>query len=232
MIELFFDSTPNARKVSIFLEEAEVKYRLSPVSLERSEQKSPSFLALNPNGRIPVIVDHAPLCGPPLTVSESGAILLYLAEKTGRFIPSETDRRFTTIQWLMWQMSALGPIAGQNGHFLIYAQEKVPYAIERFGRETRRLYHVLDTQLHRTGNYISGAYSIADMACFPWVMTHKRQGITLDDYPDVKRWFADVRKRPAVQRGVEAGGGLRRSGVPISDALRSSLFGKMGGPGE
>lgn len=225
MIELFYESTPNTRKISIFLEEAGVDYRVTPVSLERGEQHDPAFTALNPNGRIPLIVDHAPAVGPPVTIFESGAILLYLAEKTGQFLPPDLAGRFAVIQWLFWQMAGLGPMAGQNGHFLLYAPERVPYAIDRYGRETRRLYGVLDTQLERTGNCVAGDYSIADMAIFPWVMTYKAQGLILDDYPAVRRWFAEIRARPAVQRGLAVGGGMRRSTAPMSDALRASLFG-------
>lgn len=225
MIELFFQSTPNTRKVTIFLEEAGLEYRLAPVALERSEQHSEAFTALNPNGRIPVIVDHSPRNSAPVTVFESGAILLYLAEKTGLFLPADLQGRFAVIQWLMWQMAGLGPMAGQNGHFLLYAEERVPYAIDRYARETRRLYRVLDTQLERSRDYIAGDYSIADMATFPWIMTHKAQGLSLDEYPEVKRWFATVRARPAVQRGVEAGGGMRQPSLPMSDAMRNSLFG-------
>jgi GST-like protein len=225
MIELLYQSTPNTRKVTIFLEEAGVEYRLTPIAMGRGEQHSDAFTALNPNGRIPVMIDHAPLAGPPVTVFESGAILLYLAEKTGRFLPSDLTGRFAVIQWLMWQMSGLGPMAGQNGHFLLYAPEQVPYAIDRYGRETRRLYQVLDTQLERTGDCVAGEYSIADMAIFPWIMTHKAQGLTLDDYPAVKSWFAAIRARPLVQRALEAGGGMRGSSAPMSDAMRASLFG-------
>ncbi|KKC24181.1 glutathione S-transferase N-terminal domain-containing protein [Sphingomonas sp. SRS2] len=225
MIELFYESTPNTRKVAIFLEEAGLDYRLTSVSLERGEQHHEAFTALNPNGRIPVIIDHGPDTASPVTVFESGAILLYLAEKTGRFIPADMNGRFATIQWLFWQMAGLGPMAGQNGHFLLYAPEKLPYAIDRYGRETRRLYGVLETQLQRTAAFIAGEYSIADMATFPWIMTHKAQGLTLDDYPAVKRWFAEIRARPAVQRGLAAGGGMPRSSAPMTDARRASLFG-------
>lgn len=224
MIEVFFQSTPNTRKITIFLEEAGLQYRLTPVDLERAEQHTDAFITLNPNGRIPVIIDHAPVSGPVVTIFESGAILLYLAEKSGQFLPGDLHGRFAVIEWLMWQMAGLGPMAGQNGHFLLYAQEKIPYAIDRYGREIRRLYQVLNTQLQRTGDYIAGGYSIADMATFPWIMTHKAQGLTLDDYPEVKRWFANIRARPAVQRGLEAGGGIPRSS-PMSAALRASLFG-------
>lgn len=229
MIELFFQSTPNTRKITIFLEEAGLAYRLTPLSLERGEQHSDEFKRINPNGRIPVIIDHASDTRQPLTIFESGAILLYLAEKTGQFMPTDLAGRFAVIQWLMWQMAGLGPMAGQNGHFLLYAKEKIPYAVNRYGRETRRLYGVLDDQLGRTSGYIAGDYSIADMATFPWIMTYKPQGLTLDDYPNVKRWFAMIRARPAVQRGVEAGGGMPRSGTPMSATLRASLFGPSEG---
>lgn len=225
MIELFFESTPNTRKISIFLEEAGLPYRLTPISLAQGDQHSDAFTALNPNGRIPVIVDHAPDGGRPITVFESGAILLYLAEKTGQFMPRDVRGRFAVVQWLMWQMAGLGPMAGQNGHFRLYAPEPVPYAIERYGRETRRLYNVLNTQLQRSGDHVAGEYSIADMAIFPWIMTYKPQGLSLDDYPAVRHWFATIRARPAVQRGLQAGGGLGRSATPMSPELRASLFG-------
>lgn len=228
MIELFFESTPNTRKISIFLEEAGLEYRLTPLSLERGEQHGEAFRALNPNGRIPVIVDHEPREGPPLVIFESGAILLYLAEKYDLFLPTDPAGRYTTIQWLFWQMAGLGPMAGQNGHFLIYAPEKVPYAIDRYARETRRLYSVLEARLQQTGEFVSGAYSIADMAIFPWIMTHKAQGLTLDDYPAIKSWFAEIRARPAVQRGLAVGGGLPPTSSQLSDARRVSLFGRQG----
>lgn len=222
MIELFYQSTPNTRKITIFLEEAGLDYRLTPVALDRGEQHDAAFTALNPNGRIPVIVDHAPVEGPPVTIFESGAILIYLAEKTGRFLPAGLQERFGVIQWLMWQMSGLGPMAGQNGHFLLYAPEQVPYAIERYGRETRRLYAVLDTRLGQTGDCIAGDYSIADMAVFPWIMTHKAQGLTLDDYPHVGRWFAAIRARDAVQRGLQAGGGMPQT-ARMRETMRAAF---------
>ncbi|MGE3303523.1 MAG: glutathione S-transferase family protein [Hyphomonadaceae bacterium] len=225
MIDLYFAATPNGWKVSIMLEEAGLPYRLAPVNFAEGEQYSEAFRAISPNGRIPAIVDHdAP--GGPLSIFESGAILFHLAETTGQFLPRDPHGRSKALQWVMWQMSGLGPMAGQNGHFLLYAPEKVPYAIARYGKEVRRLYGVLDHQLGLTGDCIVGAYSIADMACFPWIMTHKKQGLTLDDYPNVKRWFAALRARPALQRGLAVGGGVKDiSKTAMSEAMRARLFG-------
>jgi GST-like protein len=225
MIDFYFFSTPNARKVAIFLEEAELAYHLIPVDLEKGEQHNEEFGRISPNGKVPVIVDHAPRQGGMIRVFESGAILLYLAEKSGKFMPQDEAGRFATIEWLMWQMAGLGPTLGQNGHFQLYAQEKIPYAIDRFAAETRRLYAVLDRHLGEGRDFIAGTYSIADMACFPWVMTHKRQSITLDDFPHVARWFATVRARPGVQRGIEAGGGLKRF-QPLDAEAHQALFGR------
>lgn len=171
MIDLYYWPTPNGWKISIMLEECGLPYRFVPVNIGKGEQFSPGFLAISPNNRMPAIVDHAPSGGAaPVAVFESGAILMYLAEKTGQFLPIEVRQRYQTLQWLMWQMGGLGPMAGQNGHFLLYAPEKISYAIERYGKEMDRLYGVLDAQLARTGAYVAGAdYSIADMAIFPWV---------------------------------------------------------------
>jgi GST-like protein len=228
MIDLYFAPTPNGWKITIMLEECGLPYTVVPVKITRGEQSKPEFLTINPNGRIPAIVDHDPPgAAGPLTVFESGAILLYLAEKTGNFMPHELSERYAVTQWLMWQMGGLGPMLGQNGHFLLYAQEKISYAVERYGREARRLYSVLDAQLARTGSCIAGAYSIADMACFPWVMTHKAQGLTLDDFPNVRRWFAELRARPEVQRGVNAG---KEPRTALDDKARESLFGTNPSP--
>jgi GST-like protein len=181
-----------------------------------------------PNGKIPAIVDTEPRDGnTPLTIFESGAILIYLAEKTGRFLAKDLAGRMAAMQWLMWQMSGLGPMAGQNGHFLLYAAEKHTYPIERFGKEVRRLYGVLDRQLASTGRCIAGDYSIADIACFPWIVTHKAQGLTLDDYPHVKRWFAEIRAREAVQRGLAVG--KEHMGAPLDDKAKAILFGSDNG---
>lgn len=209
MLELFYDATPNVWKITILLEECELPYERRRVDLQAGEQFSEAFLKINPNGKVPALVDHGFFDGQtsPTTIFESGAILLYLADRTGKFIPVDVTGRSRVIQWLMWQMSGLGPMLGQNGHFLLYAKEKIPYAIDRFSEEARRLYSVADRQLASTGAFLAGDYSIADIACFPWIMTHKRQGITLDAYPHVQRWFTEIRNRPAVQRGLAAGGG-------------------------
>ncbi|MGI4811898.1 MAG: glutathione S-transferase N-terminal domain-containing protein [Janthinobacterium lividum] len=228
MIELYYAATPNGWKVSIMLEECGVPYTLHPIKLGRGEQFTPEFLAISPNNRIPAIVDTAPPGGgAPLPIFESGAILLHLAELTGRFLPTEPRARSLVYQWLFWQVGGLGPMLGQHGHFRLYALEKIPYAIERYAAETRRLYGVLDGQLGRTGAFIAGDYSIADMACFPWIMTHKAQGLTLDDFPHIKRWFATVRARPQVQAGLAVGEGVHPTG-PKDDEARRHLFGQAG----
>src|SRR5256714_2130867 len=203
MIDLHYAPTPNGWKISIMLEELGLPYQVIPVNIRAGEQFRPEFLAISPNNRIPAIVDRAPSDGgEPVPVFETGAILIYLADKAARFLPKETRSRSRVMEWLMWQMSGLGPMLGQHGHFALYAAEKIPYAIERYRDEAARLYRVLDTQLGKTGAYVAGDYSIADIACFPWTMTHKAQGFTLDDYPNVKRWYADVRARPQVQAGL------------------------------
>ena len=227
MIDLHYWPTPNGWKISIMLEECGLPYRVLPVNIGRGEQFAPAFLEISPNNRIPAIVDHDPPGGgEPLPVFESGAILMYLAEKTGRLLPGDLRGRYGVVQWLMWQMGGLGPMLGQNGHFLLYAQEKIPYAIERYGREARRLYTVLDRQLARTGAFVAGDYSIADIACFPWIMTHKRQELSLDDFPGLRRWFAEMRARPAVQRGLAAAAELRTTTTPDAEARRV-LFGQV-----
>ena len=214
-IAVYHAPTPNGWKITICLEEMGLPYRLIPVCL--GDEKSGEFLEASPNAKIPALFDADGPEGKPITLFESAAILLYLAEKTGKLLVPSPAGRYATIQWLAWQVAGLGPMAGQNGHFLLYAAERIPYAIARFGNEVRRLYAVLDAQLARTGAFVAGdAYSIADIACFPWIMTHKAQGLTLDDYPALKAWFALVRARPAVQRGIAAGGGIEamRAGPP------------------
>ncbi|HWS76517.1 MAG TPA: glutathione S-transferase N-terminal domain-containing protein [Quisquiliibacterium sp.] len=230
MIDLYYWPTPNGWKISIMLEECGLEYRVVPVNIGRGEQFRPEFLSISPNNRMPAIVDRDPPGGgEPIAIFESGAILQYLAEKAGRFVPPDVRGRYAVTQWLMWQMGGLGPMAGQNGHFLLYATEKIPYAIERYGNEVRRLYGVLDAQLGRTGDCVAGEYSIADMAIFPWIMTHKAQGLSLDDWPNLKRWFARLRERPAVQRGTELGKELRKAGPPDEEA-RKHLFGQGARP--
>ena len=216
--------TPNGWKVSIMLEECALTYRLHLISLARGDQFAPDFLAISPNNRIPAIVDNDPREMAPLSIFESGAILLYLAEKTGRFLPADRAGRSKVVQWLMWRMSGLGPMLGQNGHFKLYAPEVVPYAQTRFEAEARRLYGVLDRQLETTSAYVAGEDSTADMACFPWIMTHKAQGLSIDDYPSIKRWYADVRARDTVQAELAVGKHAIRRG-PIDEETRRNMFG-------
>jgi GST-like protein len=225
MIDLYYAPTPNGWKISIMLEELGIPYTVKPVNIRAGEQFRPEFLAISPNNRIPAIVDHEPPDGgEPLPVFETGAILFYLANKFSRFIPTEMRARMATIQWVMWQMGGLGPMLGQHGHFALYAPEKIPYAIQRYRDEAARLYHVLDTQLGKTGAYVAGGeYTIADIACFPWTMTHKAQGFTLDDYPNVKRWYADVRARPQVQAGLAIGKFVKE---PFDEEARKNMFGQ------
>lgn len=226
MIDLHYWPTPNGWKLSIMLEECGLPYTLKPVNIGRGEQFRPEFLAISPNNRMPAIVDHDPPGGgPPVSVFESGACLIYLAEKTGRFLSGALRERKAVLEWLMWQMGNLGPMAGQNGHFLLYAPEKVPYALERYAKEVNRLYGVLDGQLGRTGAFVAGAdYSIADMAIFPWIRVWKAQQVPLHEFPHVKVWYERLMQRPALRRGVDLGKELRASG--IDDEARKALFGQ------
>ena len=226
MIDLHYWPTPNGWKVSIMLEECGLPYTLKPVNIGRGEQFEPKFLAISPNNRMPAIVDQDPPGGgAPIAVFESGAILIYLAEKTGRFLPADLRGRHATLQWLMWQMGGLGPMAGQNGHFLLYAPERLPYALERYGKEVNRLYGVLDAQLERTAHYVAGGeYTIADMAIFPWIRTHKAQQIALAEFAHVERWYNALIERPAARRGIELGRELR---LPkLDEEARKVLFGQ------
>ncbi len=203
MIDLYYWTTPNGHKITLFLEEAGLPYEIKPVNINEGEQFRPEFLEISPNNRIPAIVDHAPADGgKPISIFESGAILQYLAEKTGQFMASDLRGRTETMQWLFWQMGGLGPMAGQNHHFNMFAPEKIEYAIRRYVDETARLYGVMNDRLEDR-DYLGGDYSIADMACFPWVVPHKRQGQNLDDFPHLKRWFDAIRVRAAVQRAYE-----------------------------
>jgi GSH-dependent disulfide-bond oxidoreductase len=205
MIELYYWPTPNGHKVTIFLEEAELEYRIVPINIGIGDQFKPDFLKIAPNNRMPAILDLHPVDGgEPISVFESGAILTYLAEKTGEFLSTAVRDRKTALEWLFWQMGGLGPMAGQNHHFGQYAPEKIPYAIERYVKETNRLYGVLNRQLEQR-QYIAGEYSIADMACYPWIVPYERQQQNLDDFPHLKRWFESLRSRPAVIRAYEQG---------------------------
>ena len=192
MIDLYYWTTPNGHKVTIFLEESGLPYRIIPVNISKGDQFNPEFLAISPNNRIPAIVDHNPKDGgKPISVFESGAILLYLAEKTGMFLPNDFRRKVDVMQWLFWQMGGLGPMAGQNHHFSQYAPEKLPYAIDRYIKETNRLYGVLNKQLAGRA-FVAGKYSIADMAAYPWIVPWKRQAQNLDDFRHLKRWFETI----------------------------------------
>src|SRR6185437_13713483 len=202
MIELYTWATPNGRKVSIMLEEVALPYETIKVDITKGDQFKPDYLTVNPNGKIPAIVDREGPTGGRLAVWESGAILIYLAEKTGKLLSDDPVLRLTTIEWLMFQMSGVGPMLGQAHHFRRFAPERIPYAIERYEKEAARLYGVLDRRLGES-EYLAGAYSIADIATFPWIARHEWQGVALDDFPNVKRWFATISSRPAVQRGMQ-----------------------------
>jgi GSH-dependent disulfide-bond oxidoreductase len=206
VIELYYWPTPNGHKVTMLLEEVGVPYDIKPVDISAGDQFKPFFLKISPNNRMPAIVDHAPADGgAPIAVFESGAILLYLAEKTGRFLPADLRRRTTVLEWLFWQVGGLGPMAGQNHHFAQYAPEKIRYAVDRYVKETNRLYAVLDHRLEGRAFIAGTDYSIADMAAYPWIVPHKRQGQNLDDFPNVKHWFESIRARPATIRAYEKG---------------------------
>jgi GST-like protein len=197
MIDLYTFTTPNGRKVSIMLEELELPYNVHKIDITKGEQFTPEYIAINPNSKIPAIVDR----DEDMTVFESGAILMYLAEKTSQFLPSDRQQKYQVIEWLMFQMGSVGPMFGQYNHFNRFAPEKIPYAIERYQKETLRLYSVLDKQL-TTKEYICGDYSIADIATFPWVAAYEFMGLTLDNHLNLKRWLEKVQQRPAVQRGM------------------------------
>lgn len=225
MIDLYYWPTPNGHKITIFLEEAAIDYNIVPVHIGRGEQFKPEFLQISPNNRMPAIVDHAPADGgDSISVFESGAILLYLADKQRQFISGAIRQRVEVLQWLFWQMGGLGPMAGQNHHFVKYAPQPVPYAIERYVNETSRLYAVLDRRL-ADREFIAGEYSIADMATYPWTVPHQRQRQDLNDYPNLKRWFESIRARPAVVRAYDKGAAISTTPVVDEDA-RKFLFGQ------
>ncbi len=229
MIDLHYWTTPNGHKVTIFLEEAALPYTVFPVNIGQGDQFKPEFLAISPNNRIPAIVDHAPKGGgASVSVFESGAILMYLAEKTGQFLSADMRQRYDAIQWLFWQMGGLGPMAGQNHHFNLYAPEKIPYAIERYVKETNRLYGVLNKRL-ADREFIAGDYSIADMASYPWIVPYKNQGQNIDDFPHLKRWLEAIAARPAVERAYAKAKEVNpKFGQPTirSDDERKLLFGQ------
>ncbi|GAB0115751.1 glutathione S-transferase N-terminal domain-containing protein [Acidisoma sp. C75] len=225
MIDLHYWTTPNGHKVTILLEETGLPYRVIPVNISAGDQFKPEFLAIAPNNRIPAIVDTAPADGgAPVSVFESGAILQYLAEKTGKFLSADMRGRTEVMQWLFWQIGGLGPMAGQNHHFVQYAPENLPYAIKRYVNETNRLYGVLNKRL-TDREFVAGAYSIADMASYPWIVPHKRQQQNLDDFPHLKRWFETMKARPAVQRSYALAEKINTAPT-VSDQSRALLFGQ------
>jgi len=202
MIDFYSWDTPNGHKIRIMLEECDLGYRVHPVNLSAGEQFTPEFLAISPNNKIPAIVDPMGPGGEPISIFESGAILLYLAEKTGRLIPKDDRARWQVLEWLMFQMSAIGPIYGQLGHFLYFTPESVPYAVERYSNEAQRLAAVVDRRLAGR-DFLAGEYSVADIASFPWLVRHERLGIDLEELPNLSRWLDDIAARPAVRRGLE-----------------------------
>ncbi len=224
MIEAYYWPTPNGWKISIALEEMELDYKVVPVNIRQGDQFENAFLEISPNNRMPAIVDHDPADGgDPISVFESGAILVYLAEKTGRFMPLDVRGRTEVMEWLMWQMGGMGPMFGQNGHFKFYAPEKIPYAQERYHTESLRLYGVLDRRLEKR-EHICGEYSIADMACWPWVITYKRQGIDLDQFANVRRWYDLLKTRPGLRRGYEVGKEFGRPDGKWDEQARKHLL--------
>jgi GSH-dependent disulfide-bond oxidoreductase len=223
MIDAYSWATPNGHKVHIMLEETGLEYRAHPIDIGAGDQFKPEFLAISPNNKIPAIVDSDGPDGKPISLFESGAILIYLAEKTGKFLPTEPVARYRTLQWLMFQMGGIGPMLGQTHHFRIYAPEKIEYAINRYTNEAKRLYGVMDTELGKTQYLAGGEYTIADIAAFPWTRSWQNQGIELAEFPNVKRWHEAIAARPAVVRGVEVLASARKP--LMDDKAREMLFG-------
>ncbi|WP_017523470.1 glutathione binding-like protein [Pusillimonas noertemannii] len=226
MIDLYYWTTPNGHKMTMFLEEAGLPYKVLPINIGKGEQFQPHFLKIAPNNRIPAMVDHAPADGgEPISMFESGAMLVYLAEKTGRFLPADIRERAQVMQWLFWQMGGLGPMAGQNHHFGTYAPEKIQYAIDRYVGETGRLYGVLNKHL-ADREFIASEYSIADMACYPWIVSHERQNQNLNDFPHLKRWFEAIAARPATVRAYEVAKTVNSQPTVHDEEARKILFGQ------
>ena len=224
MIEVYSWATPNGHKIHIMLEECGLAYKAIPIDIGQGDQFTPEFLAISPNNKIPAIVDPDGPGGQPISMFESGAILVYLAGKTGRFLPEDVRGRFTVLEWLMFQMASVGPMLGQTHHFRMYAPEKIAYAIDRYSNETKRLYGVLDKRLGQSPYVAGDQYTIADIAIFPWLRSWQNQGIDWADFPKLKAWFDTIAARPAVQRGVDVLAGLRK---PLhDDKARELLFGK------
>lgn len=226
MIDLYYWTTPNGHKITMFLEESGLPYTIHPINIGQGDQFKPEFLRIAPNNRIPAIVDQAPQDGgEPISLFESGAILQYLAEKTGQFLSADLRVRTETLQWLYWQMGGLGPMAGQNHHFNVYAPVKIEYAIDRYVRETGRLYGVLNKHLEQR-DFIAGDYSIADMASYPWIVSHQRQSQNLDDFPHLKRWFQRIGERPATRRAYALVEQINPGSPAHDDKARQILFGQ------
>lgn len=228
MIDLHYWPTPNGHKITLFLEESGLDYTIHPVNIGKGDQFAPEFLAFSPNNKMPAIVDHAPADGgAPQTVFESGAILLYLAEKTGRFLDRDPRKRIETLEWLFWQMAGLGPMTGQYGHFSVYAPEKIPYAVERYTNEANRLLQVLDTRLKGRAFIAGDAYSIADMATYPWIGVYDKAPIDMTPYPHVQRWHAAIQARPATARAYAKSKEVNPdAGKTMSDEEKKLLFGQ------
>ncbi len=228
MIELYYWPTPNGHKITMFLEETDLDYEIKPINIGTGEQFEPEFLKIAPNNRMPAIVDRDPAGGgEAVSVFESGAILIYLGEKTGQFLPTDLRPRAEVLQWLMWQMGGLGPMAGQNHHFNNYAADKLPYAIDRYVNETNRLYGVMDRRLEDRKFLAGDFYSIADMASYPWVVPWKRQSQNLDDFPNLKRWFDAIRERNATRRAYEIGDEIRPPAeAAMTEEAKKILFGQ------
>jgi GST-like protein len=225
MIDLYYWPTPNGHKITLFLEESGVEYRIVPVDISKGDQFKSEFLAFSPNNRMPAIIDHAPQDGgKPISVFESGAILVYLADKSGQFMAQDIRGRNATLEWLFWQVGGLGPMAGQNHHFSRYAPEKLPYAIERYVKETNRLYGVMDKRLSAQPYLAGQEYSIADMAAYPWIVPWKLQAQDLGQFPALQRWFDGIAARPATVRAYARGDAFRSS--PVNEETRKVLFGQ------
>ena len=224
MIDLYTWPTPNGHKIHIMLEEVGLDYNVIPVNISRGDQFEPEFLKISPNNKMPAMVDPDGPDGAPISLFESGAMLMYLAEKTGRLMPSETRARYEVLQWLMFQMGTVGPMLGQAHHFRLYAPEKIDYAIQRYTNEASRIYRVIEKRLGEA-EYLAGEYSIADIATFPWVRSHERQGVDIGELPNFVRWFEAIKTRPAVQRGLEVLREERRKPEEMDERARDILFG-------
>jgi GST-like protein len=224
-IDLYYWPTPNGKKVAIFLEEAGLPYELVPVDITAGEQFDEEFLEISPNNKMPAMVDPEGPDGEPISIFESGAILIYLAEKTGEFLPRSTREKYRVLQWLMFQVGSIGPMLGQAHHFRGYAPEEIPYAIDRYTKEAARLYGVMDRRLSEVEHFVGDEYSVADMAIYPWIASHERQGQKMEDFPNLARWYESVGARPAVQRAMEVGEELRRPIEDLDEEARDVLFG-------